>query len=133
MNKKNQKGFTLVELLAVIVILAVIAAIAVPSVASIINKSNKKAAVQDGLEMIHAAKLYVADKNKTPASDSGTLSIGKGELTEYLDDSSSNLPDNAKVTVKFTNGVPNYSIVDSKLPRDLSDKTEKALIEYNKQ
>ncbi len=35
---KNQKGFTLVELLAVIVILGIIAAIAIPSIGNIIDK-----------------------------------------------------------------------------------------------
>ena len=37
---KNEKGLTLVELLAVIVILGVIAAIAVPSIGNIIENSR---------------------------------------------------------------------------------------------
>ena len=40
---KNQKGFTLVELLAVIVILGIIAAIAIPSIGGIIDKSKEDA------------------------------------------------------------------------------------------
>ena len=39
--KKNQKGFTLVELLAVIVILAIILIIAVPSITNIIDNAQK--------------------------------------------------------------------------------------------
>lgn len=41
--KKNNKGFTLVELLAVIVILALIIAIAVPSILATMNQSRKEA------------------------------------------------------------------------------------------
>ena len=39
----NEKGLTLIELLAVIVILAIIAAIAVPAIGNIINNSKDKA------------------------------------------------------------------------------------------
>ena len=60
---KEQKGFTLIELLAVIVILGIIAAIAIPAIGNVINKSEDKAEVQDALQIINAAKLYVADEN----------------------------------------------------------------------
>jgi type IV pilus assembly protein PilA len=58
---KKQEGFTLVELLAVIVILAIIAAIAIPAIGHIINSSREKAEVNDALQIIDAAKLYVTD------------------------------------------------------------------------
>ncbi len=41
--KKNKKGFTLVELLAVIVVLAIIMIIAIPSVMESMNKARKNA------------------------------------------------------------------------------------------
>ncbi|RIV13331.1 prepilin-type N-terminal cleavage/methylation domain-containing protein, partial [Priestia flexa] len=40
---KNEKGLTLIELLAVIVILGIIAAIAIPSIGGIIQKSREDA------------------------------------------------------------------------------------------
>jgi type IV pilus assembly protein PilA len=62
---KEQKGFTLIELLAVIVILGIIAAIAIPAIGNVINKSESKAKVQEGLQIINAAKLHITDKELT--------------------------------------------------------------------
>ncbi|WEG11461.1 prepilin-type N-terminal cleavage/methylation domain-containing protein [Pullulanibacillus sp. KACC 23026] len=70
---KKQDGFTLVELLAVIVILAIIAAISIPAIGHIINNSRNKASVNDALQIIDAAKLYVADHpNYTPSDTPDT-------------------------------------------------------------
>ncbi|MDO4546064.1 MAG: prepilin-type N-terminal cleavage/methylation domain-containing protein, partial [Bacillota bacterium] len=41
-QKKNKKGFTLVEVIVVLVILAVLAAILIPSMIGWIDKANKK-------------------------------------------------------------------------------------------
>ena len=54
---KNQKGLTLIELLAVIVILGIIAAIAVPSISGIIEKSKNDAAIAEAIQIINSAKL----------------------------------------------------------------------------
>jgi type IV pilus assembly protein PilA len=79
---KKQDGFTLVELLAVIVILAVIAAIAIPAVGHIINSSRQKAEANDALQIIDAAKLYMADGNVDTTS--GTVKISPTDLSSYL-------------------------------------------------
>jgi len=57
----NEKGLTLVELLAVIVILGIIAAIAVPSIGGIIEKSRVNAAIADGQNALAAANLYFVE------------------------------------------------------------------------
>jgi type IV pilus assembly protein PilA len=56
---KNQKGLTLVELLAVIVILGIIAAIAIPSIGGIIDNSKKNADEQTETLVREAAVLYL--------------------------------------------------------------------------
>jgi type IV pilus assembly protein PilA len=71
---KNEKGLTLIELLAVIVILGIIAAIAIPSIGGIIQKSKEDAVKADAMQVINAAKLYV--------SSNGVPNGGKVESTE---------------------------------------------------
>ncbi|SEM51314.1 type IV pilus assembly protein PilA [Terribacillus saccharophilus] len=57
---KSEKGFTLVELLAVIVILAILAAIAIPAIGSIIAKSKQDSIDASAQQMIEAARLAEA-------------------------------------------------------------------------
>jgi len=64
-NKKNNKGFTLVELLAVLVILITILTIAIPSITSSVER-NKEKMLQKKYDIIEAsAATYVSmNKNK---------------------------------------------------------------------
>jgi type IV pilus assembly protein PilA len=75
---KNDKGLTLVELLAVIVILGIIAAIAVPSIGNIIEKSRADAVKAEGIQVLNAAKLYVA------AEGNSKTTLKADDLKEYL-------------------------------------------------
>lgn len=60
---KNEKGLTLVELLAVIVILGIIAAIAVPSIGNIVTNSKVNALKADGQSVLAAANMYFIENN----------------------------------------------------------------------
>jgi len=72
---KNQKGLTLIELLAVIVILAIVAAIAVPSIGGIIENSRVGAIKADGITALNAANLYFADTETSEVSASTTVTV----------------------------------------------------------
>ena len=56
--KKKNKGFTLVELLAVIVVLAIIALIAAPAVLSTIENSRKKTFIRSADGLLESSKVY---------------------------------------------------------------------------
>ncbi len=58
---ENERGYTLVELLAVIVILGIIAVIAILAVNNIIEKSKQQAFVANALTMKSSAQYYAKD------------------------------------------------------------------------
>ncbi len=90
MNKKlvkNEKGLTLVELLAVIVILAIVAAIAVPAIGNVIENSRYKATKSDAITVLNAANIYFTEK-QTNEKGEAVESVTIEELNDagYLED-----------------------------------------------
>ncbi|WKA56249.1 prepilin-type N-terminal cleavage/methylation domain-containing protein [Planococcus shixiaomingii] len=86
----DQKGMTLIELLAVIVIIAIIAAIAIPAIGNVIENSRVGSAKSDALNTIAAANLYYAD-NPTVTGNVKISDLAKG----YLEDAASFKADTA--------------------------------------
>lgn len=99
---KNQKGFTLVELMVVIAIIGVLAAIAVPKLTSSTN-SAKVAKIQADLRTIDSAlTLYAADTGVTPDTSTtiATLTTASGGKGPWL--ASEPKAPSGKVTVAGT-------------------------------
>lgn len=97
---KEEKGLTLIELLAVIVILGIIAAIAIPAIGNIIENSRYNAVKSDALNALSAANIYFAENSKEKDVTLATLADGYLEAPGKLPKTG----DNNKI-VKGENGL----------------------------
>ena len=91
MDKKNNKGFTLIEILAAVTILAIISTVVVVSVVRYINKSRNSVYETMEKSICDAASNYVINENLetevTEAGDEGITYEGKKLMADkYLED-----------------------------------------------
>lgn len=99
---KNQRGLTLVELLAVIVILGIVAAIAVPAIGGVIKKAETDSK-ESSIQMIEeAANLYLLAN-----PDATTISVATLVSDKYLRETPKEpgKTTDLAVTITITDGV----------------------------
>ena len=105
--KRNEKGLTLIELLAVLVIVAIIAAIAIPAIGGTITKSKENADIAS-VKMIEEATLrYLIDTNAGASTTDVPIAdlVSKGYLNGEVDwQVEEDRYDNVKTTLDTTNG-----------------------------
>lgn len=109
LNKRlnNEKGLTLIELLAVIVILAIIAAIAVPAIGNIIDNSRLNAVKADAVNVINAANLFDTENSPTTA-----VTVQDLIDADFLD-SPGSIPTNATISLTNPRELSNATVVDA--------------------
>lgn len=98
---KNEKGLTLIELLAVIVILAIVSAIAIPAIGNIVENSRYNAVKADAINVINAANLYYTDNPTGESTVTGTntkVTVAQLVTAKYLDNAGS-MPNTTEVTI----------------------------------
>lgn len=86
-NMKNNKGFTLVELLAVIVVLAIILVIAGTNVSKSIEDTRKKTKYIAAKEIVDIASAYIYEKGK---DTDGDYCYSIDQLGDYLENDVTN-------------------------------------------
>lgn len=79
--KKNNKGFTLVELIVVLVILAILAAILVPALLGYIDKAREGQYAEEAHSILVAAQGYETEQY---AKKNGTFATTGDELVDYI-------------------------------------------------
>ncbi|MFC5603955.1 prepilin-type N-terminal cleavage/methylation domain-containing protein [Sporosarcina koreensis] len=120
---KNEKGLTLVELLAVIVILGIIAAIAVPAIGGIIENTRVKAQFSDGQNVLAAANIYFVEN---PGAQ--PVSIAELVSQNYLDNAGSFGKDNdGKVTYTKGGNTLSATTVGDKTTVTFANATNEAI------
>ena len=84
---KNNKGYTMIELLATITILGIIMTIAVPSVMIFVNRGREAFYDNQKKNLVHAAKSYVAATNYRPAKVGDYVDLSMDDLVsqKYID------------------------------------------------
>lgn len=84
-KKKNNKGFTLVELLVVIAIIGILAVVAVPSLMSNLEKAKVSKLEADYNVISTGVVTYYADKNEYPGASSEVTIVASGNKTVAAD------------------------------------------------
>ncbi len=74
-TKRNEKGFTLIELIAVIVILGVIVTIAIPNIVATLDKNRRDSFIKDAQRAITSAEYTIRSNPKYEWPDSNTIVV----------------------------------------------------------
>lgn len=74
---RDQRGFTLIELVVVLTIIGVLAVLIVPSVAGYADSAKKKSTLADAKNLQTALVLYYSDHGRYPTAGA------RGEIKDY--------------------------------------------------
>ncbi|MGA8180178.1 MAG: prepilin-type N-terminal cleavage/methylation domain-containing protein, partial [Desulfobacterales bacterium] len=76
LRKKDQKGFTLIELMIVIAIIGILAAIAIPNFLAYRTKGQNSAAKAEAKNFYQTAMAYFADTTTSGTTINNTDTVG---------------------------------------------------------
>lgn len=124
LKRRNQKGFTLVEVIVVLVILVILMSIAIPSVTKYIGKSKKQAVLMNCRSAVLAASSLYAEAYGMEAEPSVDMEEIKlfsnvpGAVTSIIHDAYYDI-------VHLTYKEGQYTVVYCRTPKDCPDHDER--------
>ena len=128
--RKRNKGFTLVELLAVIVILALIALIATPIILNVINDAKKQAAKDSAYGYMDAVEKYIVSSELEDKSiQDGTYRVE--DLNSMGVSVKGSIPDNGTIKIesgsvkRYDIGIDGYEVSNGEIKKVSTTKSFK--------
>jgi len=90
---KKQRGFTLLEVVAVVIVLAIVASIAVASIGKMLEDNKRKSYVATGIQIVEAAEFaYQMGDSEAYSSDNGSYRMYR--VSDLIDHGYLELPEN---------------------------------------
>lgn len=107
-KKKDNKGFTLVELVIVVAILAILVGLLAPQYTKYVEKSRKAADASNMDEMVNVVKVFAADPANELAAGTYTITISSTEKKTTV------TPETTALTDELTASIPSWATTTTK-------------------
>lgn len=124
-KKKDNKGFTLVELVIVIAILAILVGLLAPQYTKYVEKSRKAADASNMDEMVKVIKVYAADPANELAMGTYTITIGS---TTTLKKGDAPVATDIGLGKEMGDSIPNWASTSVKSKKWGEDKKEDSIV-----
>ena len=106
-KKKDNKGFTLIELVIVVAILAILVGLLAPQYTKYVEKSRKAADASNMNELVKIVQTFAGDTDNELPADTYTITIGATKDKTGIKATTGSVPTN--LTTELNNASPNWA------------------------